>query len=73
MTGWASFAKQAVERALRTFLQGYFAFWVVSDTTYENLFTADNLKAGVVAMAASLAMSLGLKKVGHDKDSPSIL
>jgi len=67
------FIMKAAERAVRTFLQGYFAFWVVTDTSYDNLFTVDNFKAGVVAMAASIAMSLGLKNVGPDKDSPSII
>jgi hypothetical protein len=32
-----------------------------------------NLKVGVVAVALSIAMSMGLKKVGSNKESGSVL
>lgn len=61
------------ERSLRTFSQAYFAAWVAfGSMEYETLFTVDNLKAGVVGLAASIAMSLGAKNVGAD-DSASLL
>lgn len=61
------------ERAVRTFLQAYFAVWfTVGNTEYETLFTATNLKAGVVGVAISVGMSVGAKKRGAD-DSASYL
>lgn len=62
-----------LERAGRTFLQAYFAVWLtVGSAEYETLFTVTNLKAGVVGVALSLAMSVGAKKTGAD-DSASLL
>jgi hypothetical protein len=63
------FIKETAERAGRTFLQAYLAFWLVVGSDFDSLFTLDNLKAGVVAVALSVAMSLGLKNVGPNKDS----
>lgn len=62
-----------LERAGRTFGQAYFAAWVAfGSMEFETLFTLDNLKAGVVGLAASVAMSLGAKQTGAD-DSASLL
>ena len=61
------------ERAGRTFLQGYFSCWLISGADYESLFTEQNLKLGVTASALSVAMSLGLKKVGNTNSASSIL
>jgi hypothetical protein len=65
------FAKDVAERAARTFLQAYLSIWLVNGGGYDELFTSDNLKAGVVGVALSVAMSLGLKKVGPNKSSAS--
>lgn len=65
------FIKEVAERAGRTFLQAYLSIWLVAGATFDELVDVDNLKAGVVAVALSIAMSLGLKKVGPNKDSAS--
>ena len=63
----------ALERAGRTFGQAYLAAWVAyGGAAYDELFTVDNLKAGVVGLALSFAVSLGAKKRGAD-DSASLL
>lgn len=70
------FIKSTVERATKTFLQGYLAFWLVNPAApvqYETLFTTNNLKAGVVALALSVATSVGSKGVGPDKEDPSLV
>ena len=65
------FIKETLERAARTFLQAYLSVWLVSGTDFDSLFQKENWQAGVVAVALSIAMSLGLKKVGPNKNSPS--
>lgn len=70
------FLKKTAERALKTFFQGYFAFWLVNPVApveYDTLFTEANAKAGVVALALSIATSIGTKGLGPDKDSPSVV
>lgn len=67
------FIKDTVERAARTFLQAYLSLWLINGADFEGLKDADNLKAGVVAVALSVAMSLGLKKVGPNKQSGSVI
>lgn len=69
----ASFMKDTAERAARTFVQGYLGSWLATGADFEGLYSSANLKVGVVAVALSIAMSMGLKKVGPDKDSASIL
>ncbi len=64
--------QDVAERAGRTFLQGYFSSWLISGADYESLFTEQNLKLGVTALALSVAMSLGLKKVGNTTSASSI-
>lgn len=68
-----NFIKESAERAARTFVQAYLSVWLVSGADFDGLTNADNLKAGVVAVALSIAMSMGLKKVGPNKDSASVL
>jgi hypothetical protein len=68
-----NFIKDTVERAARTFLQAYLGVWLATGADFDGLTNSDNLKAGVVAVALSVAMSMGLKKVGTNKDSGSIL
>lgn len=68
-----SFIKDTVERAIRTFFQGYLGSWLATGADFDGLVDADNLKVGIVAVALSIAMSMGLKKVGSNKDSGSVL
>jgi len=68
-----SFVKDAAERAARTFLQGYLGSWLATGADFDGLVSTDNLKVGVVAVALSVAMSMGLKKVGKNKESASVL
>lgn len=68
-----TFAKDAAERAARTFLQGYLGAWLATGADFDGLVSTDNLKVGVVAVALSVAMSMGLKKVGPNKNSASVI
>lgn len=65
------FVKDAAERAVKTFIQAYLAAWVVAGSNFDGLTNTENLKVGVVAVAASVAMSMGLKNVGPNKGSAS--
>jgi hypothetical protein len=67
------FIKDTAERAVRTFLQGYLGSWLATGADANGLWASSNLKVGLVAVALSVAMSLGLKKVGPDKDSASAI
>ena len=67
------FIKDTVERGVRTFVQAYLSVWLVTGADFDGLTNGDNLKSGVVAVALSVAMSMGLKKVGANKDSGSVL
>jgi len=69
----SSFSKDVLERAARTFLQGYLGAWLATGADFDGLVSTDNLKVGVVAVALSVAMSMGLKKVGPNKNSASVL
>lgn len=78
------FLADAAERAAKTFAQFYFGCWMLragildadlatpNAGAYDLLFTADNVKAGVVGVALSIATSLGSKRLGAD-DSASLL
>ena len=76
------FWQDTAERAVRTFMQGYFGNWLIAaaialknrdfDGAYTELFTLSNLRTGVVMVALSVAMSTGLKKYGNP-NSASIL
>jgi hypothetical protein len=67
------FIKDAAERAVRTFFQGYLGAWLATGADFDGLVDVDNLKVGVVAVALSIAMSMGLRGVGHNKESGSVL
>ena len=69
----SKFVKDTVERAVRTFLQAYLAAWVATGAVFDGLVNQSNLKVGVTAVALSVAMSMGLKKVGPNKDSASAI
>ncbi len=67
------FIKDTAERAARTFIQGYLGAWIATGADFDGLIDMENLKVGAVAVALSIAMSMGLKKVGTNKDSGSVL
>ena len=67
------FIKDIAERAVKTFVQAYLAAWVVAGSDFDALTDVANVKIGVVAVAASIAMSMGLKNVGPNKDSASVI
>jgi hypothetical protein len=69
----ASFIKQAVEQAVKTFVTAFLGAWVAAGSDFDALTDSANLKIGVTAVAASIAISMGLKKVGSNKDSVSVL
>ena len=68
-----NFLKDTAERAARTFVQAYLVAWVATGANPDSLASMDNLKIGATAVALSLAMAMGLKKVGPNKDSASIV
>jgi hypothetical protein len=67
------FMKDAAERGAKTFVQAYLGVWMVTGADFDGLIASDNLKTGIVAVALSIAMSMGLKKVGPNKDSASVV
>ena len=67
----STFVKDTAERAVRTFLQGYLGAWIATGADFDGLVATDNLKVGAVAVALSVAMSMGLKNVGPNKGSAS--
>jgi hypothetical protein len=72
------------ERMVKSFVQGYVAFWTLAAGlgntptdqpnagAFELLFTMNNVKAGVVMAFLSLATSIGTTGLGPDKNSPSL-
>lgn len=78
------FWKNTAERMVKTFFQGYFGFWaltlgllgtgaeVAGADSFDTLFAMDNVKAGVVLVALSLASSVGAKGFGPHKEDPSL-
>jgi len=67
------FIKELVENAVTVFVAAWFGASTAAGLSYESLTDSANLKVGVVALAVSVAAGLGLKKVGPNKDSASIL
>jgi len=65
--------KQTAERAVKTFVQAWLGAWVVAGSDFDAITNQDNLKVAAVAVVASLAISFGLKSVGPDKDSASVV
>lgn len=67
------FIKDTAERAATAFLTAYLGAWVAAGSSFDALVDQDNLKIGVTALALTVAAALGLKKVGPNKDSASVL
>lgn len=67
------FIKDTAERAVMAFLTGWLGSAMAAGLDFDSLSNTDNLKVGVTAMAISVAAAMGLKKVGPNKDSGSIL
>jgi hypothetical protein len=67
------FIKDTVERAVTAFVAAYLGVWVQAGSDFDALVNADNLKVGVIAGVAVIAAAFGLKKVGPNKDSGSVL
>jgi hypothetical protein len=67
------FIKDAAERAVKTFVQAYLGVWMATGADFDGLADSSHLKAGVVAVLLSVAMSMGLKNVGPQKGSASVV
>lgn len=67
------FIKDTVERAVTAFVAAYLGVWVEAGSDFDALTNTGNLKVGAVAGVAVIAAAFGLKKVGSNKDSGSIL
>lgn len=67
------FIKDTVERAVTAFVAAYLGVWVEAGSDFDALVNTGNLKVGVVAGVAVIAAAFGLKKVGPNKDSGSVL
>ena len=67
------FIKDTAERAVMAFLTGWLGSAMAAGLDFDSLSNTDNLKVGVTAMAISVAAAMGLKKVGPNKDSSSVL
>ena len=67
------FIKDTAERTVMAFLSGYLGSAMATGLDFDSLTKVDNLKVGVTAMALTIAAALGLKKVGPNKDSASVI
>lgn len=80
----SAFWRETIDRAAKSAAHGYALTWfaisgissstpVVNSGSYDYLFTVNNLKGAVAAVALSLLTSITARSVKEDKDSPSIL
>lgn len=70
------FVAKTAERAVKTFLQFYFGYWLFlsgAAADFDHLFTQANVEAGIVGLALSVATSVGTKGLGPNPDSPSAI
>jgi hypothetical protein len=67
------FIADLAERAGKVFIYAYLASWVSRGVEYDTLFTQDNAEAGVVGLALSLAVSVGIARHVGSNDSASLL
>lgn len=68
-----TFIKDTAERVVKTFVQAYLGAWLATGANFDGLTDTANLKIGVVAAAVSIAMAMGLKGIGPNKDSSTVL
>lgn len=75
------FLSDTAERASKTFAQFYLGYWLFlnpdnslgnAPQMFDTLFTGDNLKAGVVGLALSLATSVGSSFNGDSHSASAI-
>lgn len=69
------YISDVAERAVKTFLQFFFANWFLlshAAVGYDTLFTWGNVKAGIVGLALSIATSIGSKPFAN-KDTASLV
>ena len=76
--------RDSLERAGKTFIQFYIGAWMLAagllgtdlnvpnTAAFDLLFTLDNVKAGVVGVALSIATSVGSSRIG-DSDNASLV
>jgi len=72
----SEFLKKAFERSAKTFAQFYLGYWLFlsgGNVSFDTLFTTDNVEAGIVGLALSLATSIGTKNIGTDQNDPSVI
>jgi hypothetical protein len=67
------FIKDTAERAVTAFLTAYLGAWMAAGSDFDALIDQNNLKVGVTALALTVAAAMGLKRVGPNKDSASVL
>lgn len=67
------FLKDTAERAVVAFFASYLGTWVNAGADFDGLTNVDSLKTGVVAAALIVAAAFGLKNVGPNKQSGSVL
>ena len=66
------YPQDVIERAVRTFMYGYLTNWVMNGLGYLSLFTLENAQYGVVAVAFSVAVSLGVKNIGGNESASAL-
>ena len=67
------FIKDTAERAGMAFLTAWLGAAAANGMDFDSLASSANLKVGVTALALTVAAALGLKKVGPNKDSSSVI
>jgi len=67
------FLLDTAERMGRTFFQGYLGAAAITGFNFDSLADLENVQIGVAAAVLSFAMAMGLKNVGPEKDSGSVL
>ena len=66
--------RDVAERAIKVFAFAYMSAWWVAGKSFDVLFTQTNVEAGVVGLALSVAVNIGIGRTNiGDKDSASIL